>query len=263
MMKKKSRFLTFCLSFVPGLGHLYLGLMNRGTQFMVMFFAALSIIFFLYETAIDNSFAVFFFMALPVIWFYSLFDSMNMVNRMKYSDGDIEDTSVLSDDFLDAGNKKNKLWTLILSFIPGLGHMYLGLTHRGLQIMAGFFLSLFLMDYLRISLFFFALPLFWFYGLFDALQYYNRLDQDGEVADEPFVSQSVFIKRQKWIGYGLILIGVIAIADRILIPYLEPWLNLPLRSHLQTIIVSAILVLVGLRLIAGKKVPSEVKGDKK
>lgn len=38
-MRKKSRFLTFCFSVVPGAGHMYLGLINKGLILMSMFFS--------------------------------------------------------------------------------------------------------------------------------------------------------------------------------------------------------------------------------
>lgn len=47
---------------------------------------------------------------------------------------------------------------------PGAGHMYLGLQRRGLQLMAAFLLSIYLLDLLRLSAFLFLVPIIWFYS---------------------------------------------------------------------------------------------------
>lgn len=51
--------------------------------------------------------------------------------------------------------KKNKTFASILAMFPGAGHMYLGLQRRGLQLMAAFLLSIYLLDLLRLSAFYF------------------------------------------------------------------------------------------------------------
>ena len=67
--------------------------------------------------------------------------------------------------------KKSKFATVILSAVPGLGHMYLGWQQRGLQFMLTFFLMIFLMDQSGgLSLFTFLLPVIWFYSLYEAKQ---------------------------------------------------------------------------------------------
>ena len=38
MTKKKSSFLTFCFSFLPGAGQMYMGFMKRGISLMSSFF---------------------------------------------------------------------------------------------------------------------------------------------------------------------------------------------------------------------------------
>ena len=42
--------------------------------------------------------------------------------------------------------------------------MYLGLQRRGLQLMAAFLLSIYLLDLLRLSAFLFLVPIIWFYS---------------------------------------------------------------------------------------------------
>lgn len=70
MQNRKSGFFTFLCAFIPGGGEMYLGLMKKGCIIMtafagIMFFSAL----------IRNGV---FTVLLPVIWFYSFFDTLNL-----------------------------------------------------------------------------------------------------------------------------------------------------------------------------------------
>ena len=68
-MVKKNKFLSFCFSMVPGMGQMYLGLMNTGILFMLGFIAVIwASVFFRQEM---------FFLVLPVIWCVSFFDFWN------------------------------------------------------------------------------------------------------------------------------------------------------------------------------------------
>ncbi len=68
-MKKKSKFLTFIFSMMPGAGHMYLGFMKHGVSIMTLFFGAA----FLGMSTGSNLLMLVF----PVIWFYSFFDALN------------------------------------------------------------------------------------------------------------------------------------------------------------------------------------------
>lgn len=84
---KQSKALTFFLSFFPGVGHLYLGLMNRGLQFLIIFFG--TILF-------SNLFLVNIFnVLLPIIWFYTLFDALQQYNKLA-ADPEYKDTPLIS-----------------------------------------------------------------------------------------------------------------------------------------------------------------------
>ena len=69
MIKKKSRFLTFVFSMLPGAGHMYLGFMKTGVSFMSMFFFLIFL-----SSWLDIGPLLF---VLPLIWFYSFFDCAN------------------------------------------------------------------------------------------------------------------------------------------------------------------------------------------
>ncbi len=70
-----SSFWAFMFSLIPGAGHMYLGLMNRGVQLMITFFALLAIPNILYFTDFIGLFSI-------IIWFYSVFDSYHIRKRI-------------------------------------------------------------------------------------------------------------------------------------------------------------------------------------
>ena len=65
---KKSAFLTFCFSFIPGAGQMYQGFMKRGLSLITLFCLAVV------GCAIIPYCAA----ALPIIWMYSFFDTFNI-----------------------------------------------------------------------------------------------------------------------------------------------------------------------------------------
>lgn len=77
-MQEKSKFLTFLFSLVPGVGHMYLGLMQRGLHFLTLFFG---VIFLMIITNLGQL-SLF----LPVIWFYNVFDALQRYQLIKEAD---------------------------------------------------------------------------------------------------------------------------------------------------------------------------------
>ena len=155
---------------------------------------------------------------------------------------------------------KNKALTVILSVVPGLGHMYLGWMERGLQFMLTFFVSIFLIGWLNTSFFALLLPVIWFYSLFDALQLYGvEVTQDTQPAPWGWL-----VKKQRWVGFGLIAVGVITLINRIAIPWLQRYFSI---SYYDIRMVSAgVLALIfiagGIKLALGKQIPAD-QGSKK
>ena len=70
MIRKKSSFLTFWFSLLPGAGQMYMGFMKRGVCLMSAFFLLIFISAFLNIGAIM--------LIMPILWFYAFFDTHNL-----------------------------------------------------------------------------------------------------------------------------------------------------------------------------------------
>lgn len=70
MTKKKSGFLTFCFSLIPGAGEMYMGFMKQGVTLMVLFWGTI-----FFGGCLNVPLIMF---PLPVIWAYSFFHVHNL-----------------------------------------------------------------------------------------------------------------------------------------------------------------------------------------
>jgi hypothetical protein len=245
---------TIMLSLIPGLGHMHLNLMYRGLTFMMGFFGILTMIFFIALLTGMAGFLVFL-GALPIIWIYSLFDAIQLLHRKNRGE-QLVDKSILEelDDHREQG-KKSKMLATLLSVFPGAGHLYLGLQKRGIQLMAAFLFSIYILDVLHLSLFLFLIPILWFYSFFDALQQISK-QAKGEAQDVPIVDW--FINHQRWVGIGLLALGGFYIMDQVAIPILYDYfpqyrLNVLYDRYFQTTLVSILLVAGGVFLLRGSR----------
>jgi hypothetical protein len=245
----KSKFITFILSFIPGLSHFYLGVKDRAVIFLVLFFGAIfGTVGMVALTHIDELFIVLAF-ALLLIWLVNLLDAFSLTDKInkgifKQVNGGLEEVENMK-------SSNRKLITVALSAVPGAGHMYLGLQKQGVQLMSCFFFALFLMGWLHLSFFLFTLPVIWFYSIFDAL---HRVEEDYSL-DQADLQLFSFIKyNPRWIGWGLILLGLFVIFDRII----SPLISSSIRNYIQTGIVAFILIGAGVRLLAGNGKEREV-----
>jgi len=248
------RYFTMMLSIIPGLGHFHLGLMQRGLAFLIAFFGSFAMIVFISVLTNQSGFLAFL-SIVPIIWLYSMFDSIQQLNRRQRGDILIDQTFL--EDFQDSreDGKKSKMIATFLSIIPGAGHMYIGLQKRGLQLMAAFLFSIYIMDVLRLSLFLFIIPILWFYSFFDALQLISRQGRE-ELKDLPFVDW--LVNHQKWVGIVLLLLGLYYLADEVLLRALdrmfpEERISFLFHQYFQTFVVSVLLIGGGIRLLLGSK----------
>lgn len=90
MIQRKSKFLTFCFSLMPGAGHMYLGFMKQGCSIMLLFFGICASGF-LFRTSLLLLFT-------PVIWFYSFFDALNKNSMNDHDFYQLEDRYICNLD---------------------------------------------------------------------------------------------------------------------------------------------------------------------
>lgn len=116
MTKKKSKFLTFMFSFLPGAGHMYMGFMKMGISLMSLFFF---LIFF--SSWLDIGPLLF---ILPILWFYSFFDCINKSCSTDEEFLLLEDTYLFSLDRMVKIDKdifkKRRLFAGILILLLGV-----------------------------------------------------------------------------------------------------------------------------------------------
>ncbi|WP_051531515.1 hypothetical protein [Clostridiisalibacter paucivorans] len=240
-MREKSSLAMIFLSFIPGLTHFYLGLKNRAIIFMLAFFGAIVGTFGLFLlSGTDTVFLVLLF-ALPVIWLIAIIDAFAMRDKIfrNHSGNNVQENYNIA---MEKSNRKTI--TMILSIVPGAGHMFLGLQRRGLSFMSLFFFTIFFMGWLNISLFLFILPIIWFYSFFDAFHCISNENINDNVDFLPIKNL-----KHKWIGWGLIIMGIMVILDRIIYP-LIPW---EIQRYMQTSIVAILLIGGGIKLLMGDK----------
>ncbi|MGG1678960.1 hypothetical protein ACIFOT_25030 [Neobacillus sp. NRS-1170] len=257
------RFYTIVLSFVPGLGHFQLGLMNRGLTLLATFLGLGVMVIFVTALSSREEFLVFL-LGLPVIWVYGFFDAVQQVNKKQRGE-ELVDRTIFEDfEARREDGKKSKSIATFLSIFPGAGHLYLGLQRRGIQLMAAFLFSVYILDVLRLGIFLFLIPIIWFYSFFDGLQKASRYGEE-TVEDVPIIAY--FLNHQKWVGIGLILLGLYYLVMNILLPALSPILtriiNFDLQywiqGYFQTGLVCLLLIGGGIKLLSGSKQKREVK----
>lgn len=255
-MKNKSKFLTFILSFIPGLSHFYLGLFERGAIYLFLtgglLFGAMALSMNFYgDGPILLALA-----GISVVWLIALLDafsSLNNINSRKEEYGSSIEKN-LNREKLKRENKR--IITLALSIIPGAGHMYLGYQKRGLIFMGAFFFTVFFMGLLNLSFLVFVLPLIWFYSFFDA---YHTLN--GKEIEDLDISSVLPKINQKYIGGALIVLGILVMFQNMIYPIIRQYLDYRIVSYIQTLIVSLLLILGGIKILKGKKMLEDEEGD--
>jgi hypothetical protein len=259
-LNKKSKFLVFLLSVIPGLGHFYLGFSYRGVFFLGAAGAnVLLTVMLVLLTDQDDLFILL--LGLPVIWFIAVVDGIMLAdryNREVYRAGEHNDVNGGPGNIEQSGydrdeiRKQNKkILTCLLSMVPGAGHMYLGYQRQGLELMTMFFFTFFFIDWLRISFFMFIIPVIWFYSMFDALGKAagddGRPEREQVSIMEMIMAGGTRVSGSKALGYALVGIGLLLIFDRII----SPLISYQIRSYLQTAIVSSLFIYGGIRILTG------------
>ena len=97
--KKKSRFWTFCFSFIPGAAEMYMGFMKMGLSLMSIFFTIITV------TAILNVGPLIFIAALA--WFYSFFHARNLAKMDQFEFDEMQDEYLFNLDQIKTEEIRN------------------------------------------------------------------------------------------------------------------------------------------------------------
>ncbi|MEN6350814.1 MAG: hypothetical protein ABFD08_15640 [Syntrophomonas sp.] len=258
-MKKKSKFLVFLLSPVPGLSHLYLGWTRRALVFFTVFLGLCASAAFIdsmsYHNFLSGRLEPLMFFVIALIWFIALSEALSLAGQ---DAGAQEDGTAIvpgygrEEDRFFISNRK--MIALAFSTIPGAGHMFLGLLKQGAQLMAAFFFLLLLAGWLDLSILAFIAPVVWFYSVFDI---YHLLEDEKELHLDSSTLYDWFSTHPGALGWGLIILGLLVILQRIAGPLLESILSANVRDYLQTTFVAIILIAGGIKLLMGTKTKEE------
>lgn len=154
-------------------------------------------------------------------------------------------------------NRKSRFWTFVFSFIPGAGHMYLGLQKQGVQLMLLFTSYIFIMATLNLGILGVFLPVIWFYSMFDAMgksASEEMLKDDDIGIVKWFRKDGLYIRnRAKIMGFGLIGLGGYMTIERVVFPMFNTIFNSRVRGVLQTGIIAILLIAIGVKLLIGNK----------
>ena len=160
--------------------------------------------------------------------------------------------------------QRNKFLTFIFSCMPGAGQMFMGFMTRGLTLMGLFFGIIFLACILDGEISIFA-ALVWFYAFFDSInlawanaEEFEKEPDELKIMDK-FVGKNFFSRHKGIMGIALILIGIYQIIRRfadISMWYIGNYFGdifYSFADMLPRFFISAVIIAVGVKLIAGKK----------
>lgn len=165
--------------------------------------------------------------------------------------------------------KKGRFLTFIFSMLPGAAHMYMGFMKQGTSIMSLFFFNFLLASWLNIAPVMFCVPIIWFYAFFDANNKAGLDDQHFYMLEDHNIFNSSLFQEAQYILTGrgkvvaaiiLILLGfntlwnsVFSLFSWILPSFLNNFIY-NLMNVLPKILLSLFIILIGVKLITGKKI---------
>ena len=173
--------------------------------------------------------------------------------------------------------KKNRFFTFIFSFLPGAAEMYMGFMKNGFSLMLCFLLPFALIViYGGLDFLMPICAVMWFYGFFHARNYAGMDDMTFDAMTDKYIweefSDLNFNKvsgktAKKWIAAALIVIGAALIWDYFsgILYRLIPegyWDDIyPALSNIPQVVISILMVIVGIRMVVGKKKELDTTSD--
>ncbi len=164
--------------------------------------------------------------------------------------------------------KKNTILTFLFACIPGAGQMYLGYMKRGISIMIGLVIAVFVFNNLSSTLAI-TIPVFFAFSFFDTWHIRNQTQEHMYVYKDQFIfdigdSFSEFTKKHaKILGWGFILFAVLLLMNDMISPLLRHFFDIYyITNILNSFVVSVLLILLGIYLLKGGKKANVLKaGD--
>lgn len=168
--------------------------------------------------------------------------------------------------------KKNKFFTFILSLIPGVGQMYMGLMKQGLSIMALLTLIIFLSNFFYIDIFLYTIPLLWFYSFFDCMNKASLSDEVFATLKDNYLfsfdtfieNKNKFIRQYKFIIALLLILAGFKLLFRNILSMINGYTGIyidiqlfnflsQLDYYVPQLIIGLLVICIGIKLILGKK----------
>ncbi len=126
---------------------------------------------------------------------------------------------------LAPGEKRSKFWAFVFSVVPGVGYFYLGMMNKGLQTMLLFFGSIFVAGFIGFEeIIALVVPVVVFYSIFDTQQLVKTINEGLAVEDRQFFDLKQLPYTHNWLGYALIVLGVLALLHNMPI-YFPYWVK--------------------------------------
>ncbi len=164
--------------------------------------------------------------------------------------------------------QRNKGATVLCALLPGAGHMYMGFMKRGVSFMGLFFLIIFLSSWLGIGPLMYLLPVLWFYAFFECVNMAWASADEFSILRDSYLFQSgnlpVFngVSSRRLAFYGgilLVFFGVYLILSEAASRFYGFMTERAVEifssavSLFPEIFFGVIIILIGVRLILGKK----------
>lgn len=172
--------------------------------------------------------------------------------------------------------KKNKLLTLFFSLIPGAGEMYMGFMKMGFSIMSIFTISIILPILFDIEIFLCISILIWFFAFFHARNLATCDNETFFALEDDWIFANFIDKEQvpsfgksyqKGVAIILIIFGFGSLLNNCmnliynLIPNVLWDVLYPIANRMPKILISIVLIIVGVKMIQGKKEQIDGKGE--
>jgi hypothetical protein len=279
MLTKKSKFKSFILSAVPGLGHIYQGFSNRGVIFLGSFICIMFLMEFLqgsggYHNSVFSNNLLYGYrhileLGVLIIWAASVIDNLILFDKRKngvFSITATEEGAAL-DQLNDLTKSSNKnLLAILLNIVPGAGHIFLGLKEKGFQLTTYFFILYFISEISGLDILNIPVALLWLYCILDTINlttYTTYESKETELVKfDAFSMLSSLKTKLHWLGGILITLGLLVIFNRAAVDFIDPEFLRLFNQYFKDGLVSIILIVLGIKMVLGNKKSNSQVGER-